>query len=130
MDHAALRKFLEPINKQVQDFASFLDLSPSDRYTSVVADATEELVKLTVEMSAENFSAREEKNHAERESAKIRASIKGRNSRRLETSKNHKITLAAPLHDPHDGGFSGEQSLVAENQFRPSGLPDDLPAGF
>lgn len=130
MDQAELRKFLEPINKQVQDFASFLDPGPSDKYTSVVANATEELVKLTVEMSADNLRAREEKNQAERESAKIRASIKGRNSRRLETSKNHKITLAAPLHDPQDAGFSGEQSLLSENQFKPSGLPDDLPPGF
>src|SRR3989442_3125456 len=90
MEEEDLLGFLDPLNEKIKEFASLLslDIGSCEKYTKVVVNATEELVKLTVEMSADNLRVREEKNQAERETAQVRAAM------------NSQANFATSAHDP------------------------------
>jgi len=65
---------LEPVTRKTEEFAALLevDVGKCAPYTSLLANATEELVRLTIEANVQEVKAREEKNQMEQESRRWR----------------------------------------------------------
>src|SRR5262249_25468573 len=118
MDEDAFLDFLAPLNQKVQEFASLVDVGPCAKYTNVVASATQELVKLTVEMSADNLRVREEKNQAEQEAAKIRASLSSNRPSGLRSRKNATIAALARLQTLGDVAPDEAPYVASPDQFQ------------
>jgi len=123
--------FLDPLNQKVQEFASFLnvDIGSCEKYTKVVANATAELVKLTVEMSADNLRVREEKIQAERETAQVRAAMLSRDQRAADPKKTYALD-SNTLYCVAGNSDWVTPSTPGTEPYKAPGLPDDVPAGF
>jgi HD-like signal output (HDOD) protein len=131
MDEGDLLAFLDPLNQKVQEFASFLnvDIGSCEKYTKVVANATAELVKLTVEMSADNLRVREEKIQAERETAQVRAAMLSRDQRAADPKKTYALD-SNTLYCVAGNSDWVTPSTPGTEPYKAPGLPDDVPAGF
>jgi HD-like signal output (HDOD) protein len=135
MEQEDLLGFLDPLNEKIQEFATLLslDIGSCEKYTKVVVNATEELVKLTVEMSADNLRVREEKNQAERETAQVRAAMNS-HANYVTSAHDPKKTYApgsgAANGDAEHSNGSESDSPKKDEFYKARGLPDDMPAGF
>jgi diguanylate cyclase (GGDEF)-like protein len=69
MSESAFLEFLQPLNRKIDEFAAILqlDVGTVANYPTVVANATVELLQLTLESHAEAARLREEKQHTEQE---------------------------------------------------------------
>jgi diguanylate cyclase (GGDEF)-like protein len=69
LNEERLIAFLEPLPAKIEELASLMnvDVVACEQYPSIIARAAEELVKLTVETSADKFRILEQKRQAEQE---------------------------------------------------------------
>jgi diguanylate cyclase (GGDEF)-like protein len=69
LSEAKFLEFLEPLNRKIDEFSAILQLDVGSlaHYPTVVANATVELIQLTLESNAEAPKLREEKKQADRE---------------------------------------------------------------
>ncbi len=67
MNDQALREFLEPVTRGIEECAALLqvDIGACHEYSTLIASATENLTRLAVETSLDNVRVEEEKNRAE-----------------------------------------------------------------
>ncbi|MFO0865817.1 MAG: HDOD domain-containing protein [Gemmataceae bacterium] len=67
MDDVQFSKFLDNLNQKIDEFASLIevDLGSCPQYSTLFANATENLTRLAVEASIDNFRVHEEKARAE-----------------------------------------------------------------
>ena len=63
----ALEKFLEPLHKRVEEFASLLhvDIGPTNQHPLLLAGATEQLARLASETALENIRVHQEKDQSD-----------------------------------------------------------------
>jgi diguanylate cyclase (GGDEF)-like protein len=78
LNEADLAAFLEPAVKKIEEFAQLMDLNIGccDHYARIIALASEELVKLTVENSADKLRILEQKREAEQETLHWRNQVR------------------------------------------------------
>ena len=71
LDEERLAAFLEPLNEKVRSMAGFLDvdLGPDENFAEILANASQELVRLAMESSMESLREQETKKEAEAEAA-------------------------------------------------------------
>lgn len=69
IEEEELVEILQPVTQKTQEFAALLevDIGQCTPYASVLAKATEELVRLTIEANVQELKAREEKKQTEKE---------------------------------------------------------------
>ncbi len=74
LDEAGLAEFLAPLNEKAAQMASFLnvDLGTNENYATILATASEELVRLAMESSLESLRAQDTVRRAEAEAANWR----------------------------------------------------------
>ncbi len=67
LDATALEKFLEPLHKRVEEFASLLhvDIGPTNQHPLLLAGATEQLARLASETALENIRVHQEKDQSD-----------------------------------------------------------------
>jgi signal transduction histidine kinase/HD-like signal output (HDOD) protein len=67
LDGPALEKFLEPLQKRVEEFASLLhvDIGPTNQHPVLLAGATEQLARLASETALENIRVHQEKDQSD-----------------------------------------------------------------
>jgi PAS domain S-box-containing protein len=67
LDAPALERFLEPLHKRVEEFASLLhvDIGPTNQHPLLLAGATEQLARLASETALENIRVHQEKDQSD-----------------------------------------------------------------
>ena len=68
MDAQQLEKFLEPLHKNIEEFAALINVQIGDtqHYPTVLANATEQLAQIASETALENIRVHEEKDRVDR----------------------------------------------------------------
>jgi HD-like signal output (HDOD) protein len=74
MNEAQVMQFLEPLNRRVEEFAALIqaDIGVCENFPTLLASATEELIKLSVATSLENLRERDRRSQAEQEARQWR----------------------------------------------------------
>ncbi len=74
MNEAQVMQFLEPLNRRVEEFATLIqvDIGVCENFPTLLASATEELIKLSVATSLENLRERDRRSQAEQEARQWR----------------------------------------------------------
>ena len=77
MDDGQFSKFLDNLNHKIDEFASLIevDLGSCQQYSTLFANATENLTRLAVEASIDNFRVHEEKARAEEDLKQAEAAL-------------------------------------------------------
>jgi len=91
MDDVDFSKFLDNLNRKIEEFASLIEIDLGDcpQYSTLFANATENLTRLAVETSIDNFRVHEEMARAEEdlkhaEEALVRTEEQLRQAQKLE----------------------------------------------